>query len=47
MDRQNAANRHAELSAELHRHNHLYYVLDRPQISDAEYDRLFRELLAL
>ena len=26
---------------------HQYYVLDRPQISDAEYDRLFRELQAL
>lgn len=27
--------------------NHRYYVLDQPTISDAEYDRLFRELLAL
>jgi len=28
-------------------HNYRYYVLDEPSISDAEYDRLFRELLAL
>lgn len=42
-----AAERHAELSTELHRHNSLYHVLDRPEISDADYDRLFRELLDL
>lgn len=28
-------------------HNHHYYVLDEPQIPDAEYDRLFRELQVL
>lgn len=28
-------------------HNHKYYVLDQPSIPDAEYDRLFQELLAL
>jgi DNA ligase (NAD+) len=28
-------------------HNHYYYVLDDPQVPDAEYDRLFRELQAL
>jgi DNA ligase (NAD+) len=32
---------------ELHRHNYLYYVLDRPEISDAEYDRMLRDLLEL
>ncbi len=47
MDREKAKRRHSELSDLLHRHNHLYYVLDRPEISDAEYDRLFRELLEL
>ncbi|MBQ1264264.1 MAG: NAD-dependent DNA ligase LigA, partial [Oscillospiraceae bacterium] len=33
-----------ELSRELERHNHLYYVLDDPQIPDFEYDRMLREL---
>lgn len=28
-------------------HNHRYYVLDEPEISDAEYDRLFNELSSL
>lgn len=37
-------NRITELRAELHRHNQLYYQDARPEISDAEYDRLFREL---
>ncbi|MCB9477057.1 MAG: NAD-dependent DNA ligase LigA [Deltaproteobacteria bacterium] len=37
----------AQLSAELRRHNRLYYEEDRPEISDAEYDALFRELQAL
>ena len=36
-----------ELTEELKRHNRLYYVEDQPEISDAEYDRLLRELLAL
>ncbi|HEX2544456.1 MAG TPA: NAD-dependent DNA ligase LigA, partial [Ramlibacter sp.] len=31
----------------LHHHNHRYYVLDAPEIPDAEYDKLFRELQAL
>src|SRR3954468_5799738 len=35
------------LRAELERHNRLYYVEDAPQITDAEYDRLFRELQQL
>ena len=35
------------LRAQLHHHAHQYYVLDAPQIPDAEYDRLFRELQAL
>lgn len=39
-----AAARAAFLRAEIERHNYLYYVLDAPEIPDAEYDRLFREL---
>ena len=35
------------LREEIHRHNHLYYVLDQPEVSDAEYDRLFDELASL
>ncbi len=31
----------------LHHHAHRYYVLDAPEIPDAEYDRLFAELQAL
>ena len=42
-----AAQRHAELSRELDEHAYCYYVLDRPTISDAEYDRLMGELRAL
>jgi DNA ligase (NAD+) len=36
-----------ELRAELDQHNYNYYALDRPSITDAEYDRLFRELQQL
>jgi DNA ligase (NAD+) len=36
-----------ELRRELAQHNHRYYVLDDPLISDAEYDRLFRRLVEL
>ena len=39
--------RAAELRAALHHHAHRYYTLDAPEIPDAEYDRLFRELQAL
>ncbi|MDH5183855.1 MAG: NAD-dependent DNA ligase LigA [Gammaproteobacteria bacterium] len=39
--------RAAELHKQLHHHNHLYYVLDNPEIPDAEYDRLLRELQQL
>ncbi len=36
-----------KLRSELHRHNYRYYVLDDPEISDAEYDRMIQELIAL
>ncbi len=36
-----------ELRTQLHHHAHRYYVLDAPTLPDAEYDRLFRELLAI
>ncbi len=42
-----AAERARELRREIERHNRLYYVLDAPEISDAEWDALFRELQAL
>jgi DNA ligase (NAD+) len=37
----------AELREQLHRHNYLYYTENRPEITDAEYDHLWRELVAL
>jgi len=42
-----AAERATWLREQIDRANHAYYVLDAPEISDAEYDRLFRELQAL
>jgi DNA ligase (NAD+) len=42
-----ARKRVAKLRAEIERHDYLYYVLDRPEISDTEYDRLLEELLEL
>lgn len=33
-----------DLRKKIHYHNYRYYVLDEPEISDAEYDRLFQEL---
>src|SRR5215469_9979129 len=36
-----------ELREEIRRHEHLYYVLDAPEISDAEFDRLMQELKKL
>ncbi len=34
-----------ELKKTLHYHSHRYYVLDSPEVSDAEYDRLLRQLI--
>ena len=41
------AGRTKELKEQLRHHSHLYYVLDDPTVSDAEYDALLRELVAL
>ena len=41
------ATRAGELRALLDHHAHRYHVLDDPEIPDAEYDRLFRELVEL
>lgn len=47
MERGEAARRIEELREEIRDHNHRYYVQDRPTVSDAEYDRLLRELEGL
>ncbi len=47
MSNQAAELRIAGLRAEIRRHDHLYYVLDRPEITDAEYDALYRQLVKL
>jgi DNA ligase (NAD+) len=47
VTRAEAARRIARLRREIRRHDRLYYVLARPEISDAEYDALVRELRGL
>src|SRR5688500_10410201 len=37
----------ADLRAQINHHNYLYHVLDAPEVSDAQYDRLMSELQAL
>ncbi|MCC7202248.1 MAG: NAD-dependent DNA ligase LigA [Nitrospirae bacterium] len=44
MDKRDAETRINKLREEINYHNYLYYVLDSPEISDAEYDRFMREL---
>ena len=36
-----------KLKKELRHHSYLYYVLDRPEISDFEFDHMYRELVDL
>jgi DNA ligase (NAD+) len=45
--KRDAARKIEKLREELHHHEHLYYVLDKPEISDAEYDALMIELKKL
>ena len=47
MKREQAKTRHAQLVEEIRRHDHAYYVLAQPKISDRDYDRLFKELQEL
>ena len=47
LDIESATARHAELAAIIDRANLLYHEQDAPEMSDAEYDQLFRELVAL
>jgi NAD-dependent DNA ligase len=47
MTRAEAQARHARLADQIRQHDHAYYVLARPTVSDFEYDRLFRELQEL
>lgn len=47
MSRDRTPKEVAKLVAELNRHSYLYYVLDKPEISDAQYDRLYHKLKSL
>ena len=47
MDQQQTLSRIQELTEALNEHNHRYYILDEPVISDAAYDVLLRELQEL
>jgi len=47
VDKTEAKKKIEKLRKEIHHHDHLYYVLDKPEISDAEYDKLFRQLQEL
>ncbi len=44
---ESAKRRVDELREQINHHNYLYYVKDSPEISDAEYDRMMRELQEL
>jgi len=44
MDKNEAIAEVSRLRGEINRHNYLYYVLDSPEVPDAEYDRLMRRL---
>lgn len=44
MDKQKIAEYIEELRRKIRYHDYLYYVLNQPEISDYEYDKLYREL---
>ncbi|OQX87434.1 DNA ligase (NAD(+)) LigA [candidate division KSB1 bacterium 4484_87] len=47
MDIEQAKEQISQLRKQINYHNYRYYILDEPEISDAEYDRLMRKLQAL
>src|SRR5437016_8038395 len=47
MERAEAKKKAQELREKLGRHDYFYYVLAKPEIPDADYDRLYRELVDL
>lgn len=47
MDKETALQRIAQLREEIARHDHHYYVMDTPVVSDQEYDALMKELSGL
>jgi len=47
MTLEKAKARHAQLADEIRRHDRAYYVLAKPEVTDREYDALYRELQAL
>src|SRR4051812_31126371 len=42
-----AKSRHDDLAAQLRHHDYLYYVQSKPELSDRDYDRMYRELVDL
>jgi DNA ligase (NAD+) len=47
LSHEEAERRLGELRETINHHMYLYYVLDKPEIEDAEYDKLFQEILAI
>lgn len=47
MSENSVQKRHQKLKTLIHRHNELYHTLDKPEITDYEYDQLYAELLKL
>lgn len=43
----NSNDQYQQLKNEIRNHDHAYYILDDPKISDAEYDDLFQKLLKI